>query len=313
VLYELIAGKRPFDADGDGPASFQRLLTGVYPPLESVAPGTPRELTDIIDRLLQLKPENRYQSAREVITALSAFALSRETIRRTLGTAAHAARKRKTKAHFTPMDGMTPASLRRSSPSNGPTERLRSAPARARMKPRTLAASLGFTTAVAVAVWLWPMAGYRTLRSPEVVHAEAAAKPPKLAVSSAVPSAPEAAIVTDVSPAVAAQETLPTVLVAAPGVGGNSQGETRSDALPSGASPPPPAPQRDSYVSVSADKSAPVRVDGRLVGYSPVAAKVKPGSHKVVVGEGEHQQTISTRVAAGATKELSFKLRHPEN
>lgn len=72
-LYEMLTGKRPFDAQK--PAELFRLMrTEAPPPLKLRAPGVavPRELEEIVMRLLRKNPGERYESARAFITALDA-------------------------------------------------------------------------------------------------------------------------------------------------------------------------------------------------------------------------------------------------
>jgi eukaryotic-like serine/threonine-protein kinase len=72
-LYEMLAGKRPFDAQK--PMELFRLMrTEAPPPLKLRAPGVdvPRELEEIVMRLLRKNPAERYESARAFITALDA-------------------------------------------------------------------------------------------------------------------------------------------------------------------------------------------------------------------------------------------------
>ena len=72
-LYEMLTGKRPFDAQK--PAELFRLMrTEAPPPLKLRAPGVavPRELEEIVMRLLRKNPGERYEGARAFISALDA-------------------------------------------------------------------------------------------------------------------------------------------------------------------------------------------------------------------------------------------------
>jgi hypothetical protein len=69
VLYEMIAGRRPFA--GDTRASVIAGIVGVEPPLlTSVQPGVPRALERVIGRCLAKDPELRWQTARDLATEL---------------------------------------------------------------------------------------------------------------------------------------------------------------------------------------------------------------------------------------------------
>lgn len=61
VFYRLLTGRYSFDADTAESAVFE-ILNKPHIPVESRRRGVPKELTDIIDRALQKKPENRHAS-----------------------------------------------------------------------------------------------------------------------------------------------------------------------------------------------------------------------------------------------------------
>ena len=69
VLYEMIAGRRPFV--GDTRASLIAAIVGVEPPsLTSLQPRVPRPLERLIGRCLAKDPELRWQTARDLVTEL---------------------------------------------------------------------------------------------------------------------------------------------------------------------------------------------------------------------------------------------------
>jgi serine/threonine-protein kinase len=65
VLYEIVAGRRPFPGV-EATALASQTLNDSPRPLGEVAPGVPAELALIARKLLEKRPESRYQSAREV-------------------------------------------------------------------------------------------------------------------------------------------------------------------------------------------------------------------------------------------------------
>jgi hypothetical protein len=71
LLYEMLAGRRPFR--GDSPVS---LLTAILrdppPPLRSLRPDVPRYLKRVVDRCLAKRPGDRYASAAELLLDLTA-------------------------------------------------------------------------------------------------------------------------------------------------------------------------------------------------------------------------------------------------
>jgi serine/threonine protein kinase/Tfp pilus assembly protein PilF len=70
VLYEMVAGRRPF-LGLEATALATQILNDSPRPLGEVAPGVPAELAQIARKLLEKQPEFRYQSAREAQVDLS--------------------------------------------------------------------------------------------------------------------------------------------------------------------------------------------------------------------------------------------------
>lgn len=73
VLYEMISGSRPFEADSweEGPmAVVNKRLTQDPPPLEDRAPDAPSWLVEVTMRLLSRAPEQRFPNATELADAL---------------------------------------------------------------------------------------------------------------------------------------------------------------------------------------------------------------------------------------------------
>lgn len=69
VLFEMLTGKVPFDADTPAEVLHQHLKTSA-PRISTLAPNVPKPLDDLIDRLLQKRIEDRPASAVEVGIAL---------------------------------------------------------------------------------------------------------------------------------------------------------------------------------------------------------------------------------------------------
>jgi len=74
ILYELVAGRRPFSATGIGDLAVQ-IADDPPPPLAELRPDLARSLAPIVHRLLEKRPEDRLQSGRAVAGALQAFGL----------------------------------------------------------------------------------------------------------------------------------------------------------------------------------------------------------------------------------------------
>jgi serine/threonine-protein kinase len=65
ILYEMLAGQPPFDADNPFVAMHAR-LTNDPPPLSEVVPGIPPQIEEIVSRALRRDPNKRYRSAVEL-------------------------------------------------------------------------------------------------------------------------------------------------------------------------------------------------------------------------------------------------------
>jgi serine/threonine-protein kinase len=65
ILFEIVSGSRPFQADGPG-GLFLKIATEPAMPLDEALPGTPRALSDVVAKCLQANTANRYASAADV-------------------------------------------------------------------------------------------------------------------------------------------------------------------------------------------------------------------------------------------------------
>ncbi len=91
LLYELASGIQPF-ARPTSVATIAAILSHEPPPLRAVKPGTPERLDDIVSKCLRKKPEERYQSARELLMdlqGLAGHASQAETVSSRLATLLH--------------------------------------------------------------------------------------------------------------------------------------------------------------------------------------------------------------------------------
>ena len=69
ILYELLTGKSPYPADAPLATLWKRLQEKPKPPVD-VDPTVPKPLSDIVMKALELEPENRFASAREMAQQL---------------------------------------------------------------------------------------------------------------------------------------------------------------------------------------------------------------------------------------------------
>lgn len=71
VLYEGLAGEVPFDSENPGDVLIA-VATEEPRPIEEIRPDLPRSVIDIVHRALRKKPEERFQTAREMRDAVMA-------------------------------------------------------------------------------------------------------------------------------------------------------------------------------------------------------------------------------------------------
>ncbi len=76
MLYELLAGERPFVGDNSW-SVLGRVMKGAYPPLSKVAGGVPRDLVLVAEHCLKLDPRDRYAGASELAADLRAYLAGR--------------------------------------------------------------------------------------------------------------------------------------------------------------------------------------------------------------------------------------------
>jgi eukaryotic-like serine/threonine-protein kinase len=72
VLFQLLAGKRPFEAK-DQAALMYRIVNGERTPLETLRGDLPAGVLDLVDRMLQKSPEDRCRTWPDVLAGLSAL------------------------------------------------------------------------------------------------------------------------------------------------------------------------------------------------------------------------------------------------
>src|SRR5262249_54548821 len=92
VLFEMLAGRRPFG--GDTPADTSSAILREDPP--ALAPGgtVPPQLERIVRRCLEKAPPNRFQSADDLAFALEAVTLPSTAISTAAGDVAHVRARR---------------------------------------------------------------------------------------------------------------------------------------------------------------------------------------------------------------------------
>ncbi|MBN8612809.1 MAG: protein kinase [Deltaproteobacteria bacterium] len=198
MLYEILSGETPFPGEAAG-SIIAAAVTSAHRPVMTVAPGIPQVLSDLIDRCLQKRPEDRPRDAQVLL----------DELRRARGRAA---------SQVSPLSGsMTPPSSPSSvGPMTGPmTGHMSPAP----MAPGRSAASYAATGAMSVTP-MPPTAAMVTPTGPALDLARNVATPPTIAGVGAIGTPPAGSYPTpgpSVAPSVAASSSATPWLMIAGG------------------------------------------------------------------------------------------------
>ncbi len=111
LLYECLAGRRPFDGEQDL-ETLERARNGARPPLADLAPEAPPDLVAVIESLLEPDPEQRPRNAAEVLDALQAIPTSVLSMRQ-LGKLIGAVDRQAAEATIPGLASTRPAATRR--------------------------------------------------------------------------------------------------------------------------------------------------------------------------------------------------------
>jgi serine/threonine-protein kinase len=334
ILHELCVGSQLFRRETPA-ATFLAVLHDPIPDVRALRAEVPEGIAQVVARALRRAPEERFETAEQMRSAL-ADACARSS----LGMAGDAELGAWAAGRIAPelmpqqlereIVDATPASL--ADPSERPTvpptheqaEMVEpSVPARAPewqvRSPRSrrsavwlMAASLALAGGAAF-VWLaGQRAGVPAPGAPLVAAspASAAAAPATPASAKQVPTATESAL----SPAPPAASSTRLLAVRPPDAGSRRDAAPAAPEEPAPAvSPPapsaPPPPPPEARLRVHSNVSGAVRIDGVLVGDSPIPSRVvAPGTHTVTVttSAGTQQQSVTAKPGQEAAVRFVF-------
>lgn len=74
-MYWALTGREPYPETGNPIQDLHRRMTTSAPPVRHIRPEVPAEVSDLISRLMEMDPDQRYPSARAVAATLTGFAL----------------------------------------------------------------------------------------------------------------------------------------------------------------------------------------------------------------------------------------------
>ncbi len=284
VLFEAVAGVRPFDGAHDV-ETMQKILEGDRISLNEVAPNAPKQLREIIERLLEVDPAARTPSAARLIEELGAVAPPPSLRWQLASTVERHRGGPKARMHVRAREEERDTELSRP-PGVAPMRERENAPLNVR-KPRKTARAILLASALVLSI-VTAVTGARWLERQAPVPGSVAASLP---VSESVPASGSASASVPASVPVSAPASVP-----APGVPATASATA------------PPARAGKGWVHVIVQPWGNVWIDGAFMGRAPVKARLSKGRHVVKAGRELPSQTRVVRVEAGTRKELEIKL-----
>lgn len=301
LLYELLSGKKPFDADGLA-AIIVQILKEDPPPIDTLVPGLPKELVDTVTRALQKDPANRTPKAEELGREL-------QSIRKSMQAAGLLAPMDETRFASTKVlqalhedrqkEGTVGAASRT-------LDKARQEPAAAAPASKTWMIAAGVALIVAAAGGVFWFSGSRATQAPSSQQAAQAAVPtPTPAPAATSPAAPSPPAKSPANNPPSNPATAPALKPAAP-----STPPVSAPAKPKLVAPAPAAPTPAQVVEVT--MSAPYEFevfDGtRSISPSSKTHELPPQPHgktlRVVAPDKFLDQQV--RVDGGADRKFEY-------
>ncbi len=277
VLFEALAGRRPYDG-GNDPATIMLIMEGNHPPLSDLAPGTPAELCQIIESLIEPDRNQRPKSAGALVEQLEAF-VPPPGVRRKLGKIAMDARSHRAL--------QKPISSRRLTESELP-KRAESAGA---VKPSGRWSRRRVVRVTALAVLAIGAGAAAVVLGPQAEEGRGPIDGPA-----------DESETTKVRDTAAEVEGAPALDPESAGAGVAE--DERVDTPPRVIAPPPPA-----RLTVLVHPWGSVWINGKPRGSAPLKnASLKPGRYKISAGQDRPSQTRTVRLREGQRKTIRFNL-----
>jgi eukaryotic-like serine/threonine-protein kinase len=327
VLYELVAGRKPFEAESDG-----RLMRAIlHEPLVDIRelrPEVPEALAGIVNKALAREPQERYPSCRALQAELESFLfqtgqqvgtqqvaqrvralfpvlpvdeLSGETLSvPTAPAPASATQQLPSQPSQAPAGAREPAREDSQSQARSPADSWRS------RRNRTLTVGGGLVLALSLAGYgVWQAS--RTQGSPPPAQAQAAM--PSEPVLEAEPQAQGGGAQGPVAPSSPEGQVEP---VEESGSGGEVP-----EAAPQGGATPAVTRQTvtaaHAVLKLACDLRADVHINGRPVGRTPLARSVPPGQVRIEFSgtgsSGRFDKSVSLRLQAGEERQVPCSIQ----
>ncbi|MDX2088282.1 MAG: protein kinase [Kofleriaceae bacterium] len=319
VLFELLAGTRPFDVPRNDVATIQNVIGGRRKNLLALAPDVPDAIVALVDGLLDPDLELRTSSAREVTATFQRDIPLPPDVARTLGALVRSVRPpepilaggltvRDAAASKPPVVTVTPETApegAREVETPATTPMTTSTSGR-----RTTRATLGVVAGVVIVASLAAVASLRTIVAPAATATQVHATSREAAREE--PPEPVAPPPTVEAPAIEAADAPPPEPTATERAT-PARATTRTRAT----SPEAPSPPRDeaapepATLVVVVPPWGEVRINGRSAGQSPITEQLAPGRY-VIEGRRdiERAEQVIT-LAPGERREIVLQPRAP--
>lgn len=302
LLFELLAGKRPFDGETEVD-TLLRITDNRRDELLDLAPTTPPELASCVERLLEPNPGDRFPSARELLLALPPVATHRQ----------RAVLAEQVTGFAPPIEpvGLATTLASLSAPAPTPTRTAPTVPPTA--QPARPKVGRGPRLALTAALLL----AAATLGVSLLVDETPAWDPDRgaPAVPTEAPPAQPLAPRPLNPPGPAAPKSTPAEHNE-PAAHGTPRGETdrpqraqpRPPARAARQRRPKPAAAPQASIRVIALPFGDVWIDGVYRGASPLDLQLPAGEYRVSVGDGQERLRRNVTLKAGKAETILFKL-----
>jgi len=286
VLFELLAGQRPFDGASDF-ETIRRIVSGTRPALSELCPDAPAALVACIEDLLSVDPDRRTISASHLLEKLPLVAVP--AARRQLADLVRTDSPQPVAPHDAAHERTVPDPARpRTQPAPAETRTMllepAAAPTRARVLPWAVLVAGAFCALTVLGLLVW---------SHQLAHPGVA--------GAGVPPKPERAASTEGSPAKGPVRALYEAAEAAPA------GKSAERAAPAESSETLRL-GRSAQLRVVAIPFGDVWIDGKAMGHAPVETKLAPGSHEIEVGDGQPTLRRTMQLLPGETQSVIFRV-----
>ena len=307
VLYQMLAGRRPFDAD-TAELTIRAIRAGRRTPLGDAAPEAPPLLVEIVERLLNTDPEKRFSDARACRDALKQIPTQLDE--QDLGQLVRQVRTRRTLEYDVGALQRPPARGPEAWQGDSLAASVTQIVPRGRPQGRLWRVT-GLVVSAAACAWLGSLlsngvTSERRSLAVDALEAPSAAATSQVGARTPRPPPPVPAAVLPAADTAAVPSAGPTPASAEQpeGQGPSSAEERPNSQLVATAAEPAPAKLR-----IGTWPPAEVWIDGTNRGWAPLVVTLPPGRYRVGAGRrGRPETTKTVQLSAGRTRGILIEL-----